>query len=367
MSITRDNKPGMHRISVSHSSYREEYVTLTPVEHEDVPSLINRAKEILSPDCSVVKWDIFGSCELSSSVEQSMESAFSPYTWPVSWMEGGPCGSNGIAGMAIYGVSGIPVEPISINDKPVGRIIVTPDAAYCFLGGILPSDPHAPHEDQTQSVLEQIEEALGYAGMSWEHVVRTWYYNDAICVWYNDFNRVRTAYYSRHNVGSGILPASTGIGAENPGHAALQVQVMAVCSRGEHVQMEKVISPLQCPASDYGSSFSRACEIKEQDVRRLLISGTASVGQEGDTLHTGDVDAQITHTADVVKAILDSRGMSLEDTVRGVAYFKDASDGDRMKVFYDYTGLDSLPVIITSSEICRNDLLFEIELDCIHV
>ena len=66
-----------------------------------------------------------------------------------------------------------------------------------------------------------------------------------------------------------------------------------------------VPSPLQCPALDYGSSFSRAVELVAGDHRRLFVSGTASISPEGHTLHVGDVDAQVARTMEVVEAMLE--------------------------------------------------------------
>ncbi|MCX5642874.1 MAG: hypothetical protein NTY10_06580 [Candidatus Omnitrophica bacterium] len=70
---------------------------------------------------------------------------------------------------------------------------------------------------------------------------------------------------------------------------------------------------------------------------------------------------------EVVQAILDSRSMGWKDTVRAIAYFKDIKD----TVFFDNYcrkhGLLNLPVLVVQNDICRDDLLFEIEVDLIAV
>ena len=52
-------------------------------------------------------------------------------------------------------------------------------------------------------------------------------------------------------------------------------------------------SPLQCPALEYGSSFSRAAELRTPGWRRVVVSGTASIlPGSHEVAHVGDVDAQ---------------------------------------------------------------------------
>jgi len=66
--------------------------------------------------------------------------------------------------------------------------------------------------------------------------------------------------------------------------------------------------PEQCPASSYGSAFSRAVEIGSTGFRRLLVSGTASIGRDGKTEHIGDARAQIERSMQVVKPFLNRGG-----------------------------------------------------------
>jgi len=120
---------------------------------------------------------------------------------------------------------------------------------------------------------------------------------------------------------------------------------------------------LQCPALDYKSSFSRGVEISYPDHRQLLISGTASIHPGGRSAHLGDVDKQIDLTMRVGGAILESRGMCWGDVTRMIAYFKDMREAARLSAYCHEQGLPQLPVICCHAAVCRDDLLFEIELD----
>ena len=130
-------------------------------------------------------------------------------------------------------------------------------------------------------------------------------------------------------------------------------------------QVSSVPSPLQCPAPTYGSSFSRAVELSLPTHRHLLVSGTASIEPGGRTAHVGDFKAQVSLTMEVVQAILESRGMSYADVTRATAYLRRAADLAGFRDWARERGLSHLPVICTRADICRNNLLFEVELDAL--
>jgi enamine deaminase RidA (YjgF/YER057c/UK114 family) len=131
------------------------------------------------------------------------------------------------------------------------------------------------------------------------------------------------------------------------------------------LRIQMLDSPLQKPASDYGSTFSRAVEICAPDYRQVMISGTASISAFGHTLYKDDAASQVSLTMEIVKAILHSRSMSFNDTSRAIVYFKDASTYPLFRDYCDRAGIQPLPAVYTVNEVCREDLLFEIELDAI--
>jgi len=161
------------------------------------------------------------------------------------------------------------------------------------------------------------------------------------------------------------VPASTGVGGANAARAALTADAYAIASHNRAVRITSVPSPLQGPALEYGSSFSRAVEMEMPDHRYLWVSGTASINQRGETAHVGDVGAQIDWTMRVVEAILESRRMGWDDVSRAVAYVKQGKMGTVFQKCCAERGLRDLPVVTTENDICRDDLLFEIEVDAV--
>ncbi len=115
------------------------------------------------------------------------------------------------------------------------------------------------------------------------------------------------------------------------------------------------------------SSFSRALRIDAGNVAILLISGTASVDENGATIHEGDFRAQIRRTYRNITELLNSAGATWHDIVRTTCYLRDierdyAAFNEERTAFYAEQGLNPLPASTGIQAIlCRPDLLVEIE------
>lgn len=121
-------------------------------------------------------------------------------------------------------------------------------------------------------------------------------------------------------------------------------------------------------APAYGSAFSRGLRIDlPGGVTHLLLSGTASVGENGETLHAGDFRAQLWRTYRNLTRLLAAEGATWNDIVRTTCYIRDIErDYDQFNAvrneFFRALGLDPLPASTAiQARICRSDLLVEIE------
>ncbi|MBZ5683481.1 MAG: hypothetical protein LAP86_00475 [Acidobacteriia bacterium] len=120
-------------------------------------------------------------------------------------------------------------------------------------------------------------------------------------------------------------------------------------------------------AYDYGSAFSRGMRIDLNGLTILLISGTASIDDQGCTVHVGDLRAQIRRTYHNITQLLASEGATWHDIVRTTCYLRDIERdyeafNEERTVFYKQQGLDPLPASTGIQAIlCRPDLLVEIE------
>ncbi len=264
-------------------------------------------------------------------------------------------------------LSGIIPLPVRSGGRDTGFIYEDDCARYCRLCGLLPADLTASRAGQARSAFETAPAILAQNGFRFTDTVRTWIYLDHLLEWYDDFNAVRTAFFNETGIFDHIVPASTGIGAGNPFGAAITMDVLAVQPKSPEFKVQTVASPLQNPALDYKSSFSRAVELGSPTHRNLLISGTASIASDGKTVHQDDPEKQIRFTMDAVKAILESRGMNWNDLVRGIAYFKDMAYLPIYRRVASDLNIPRFPLAVSHAEICRHDLFFEIEVDAIQI
>jgi 2-iminobutanoate/2-iminopropanoate deaminase len=115
------------------------------------------------------------------------------------------------------------------------------------------------------------------------------------------------------------------------------------------------------------SSFSRALRLDIGDYKILLISGTASVNEEGKAEHVGDFNAQLWRTYRNITGLLEAEGMSWHDVVRTTNYLRDierdyAEFNKIRTTFYSWMGLDPLPASTgIQARLCWETLLVEIE------
>jgi enamine deaminase RidA (YjgF/YER057c/UK114 family) len=115
------------------------------------------------------------------------------------------------------------------------------------------------------------------------------------------------------------------------------------------------------------SSFSRALRLDLGDYRVLLVSGTASVNEEGKAEHIGDFRAQLWRTYRNITSLLKAEDMTWHDVVRTTNYLRDIerdyAEFNRIRTtFYSWLNLDPLPASTgIQARLCWETLLVEIE------
>jgi len=115
------------------------------------------------------------------------------------------------------------------------------------------------------------------------------------------------------------------------------------------------------------SSFSRGLRLDIKGITILLISGTASVDEFGQTIHAGDFCAQTWRTYQNISKLLAAEGATWKDVVRTTCYLRDIERDyevfNKIRTqFFQEQGLNPLPASTGIQAIlCRPDLLVEIE------
>lgn len=115
------------------------------------------------------------------------------------------------------------------------------------------------------------------------------------------------------------------------------------------------------------SSFSRAMRIDLGRVAIILISGTASIDERGNSVHIGDFRGQLRRTYSNITGLLEAEGASWKDVVRTTCYLRDIERdypafNEERTAFFREQGLDPLPASTgIQAVLCRPELLIEIE------
>ncbi|OGV55258.1 MAG: hypothetical protein A2017_09530 [Lentisphaerae bacterium GWF2_44_16] len=342
-------------------AFSEHCLTVNGSNSAEMDSLIRASASSLKAD--VMGRFVFAGTE---HYKKFIESVKAP-DGNISWLQGDACKDGKITSMQAFAVNGGDLKILNVKSRKTGFLYEDADARYCRLCGMMPQNPGAPKPEQAAELFESISDALNACGFKFTDTVRTWFYIDKVLTWYKEFNAVRTAFFEKMDIFSRMVPASTGIGASNQNGAALLCDLLAVQPKTDKARIYSVPSPMQGSALNYKSSFSRAVEMSFPAYSRLFISGTASIDSDGNTAYLGDCARQIDLTMRVVEAILHSRKMDWHDLVRGIAYFKDFNDKHLFDEYCEKHEIPRFPLALAHADICRGDLLFELEADAVKV
>ena len=348
-------------VEFPHDGVKAYYITAQATE-ESMHEVFDRVTaEMAARDAKIAFQYLFGGRQFYPKAV----SAIKNLDWPLTLLHGDACSGSSITGTQFIALSGAKLNPVMDGERLVGNWYDTEDARYCLLGDIRADDLSRSREEQAHDVFEKMENLLKQAEMEFTDIARTWLYLNDLLEWYDEFNVVRSQFFKERGTFEKMVPASTGIGAGTAAGEEIVCALLAVKPKHDAVKIFAVPSPLQCPALDYKSSFARAVEIDQPGSRLLTISGTASIEPGGATVHLDDCEKQIELTMDVVHEILKSRNMDWEDTSRAIAYFKNMDEAHLLEKYCIDHQLPELPVAISHADVCRHDLLFEIELDAV--
>ncbi len=270
------------------------------------------------------------------------------------------------------------------------RMVVTrhDGVDWVHLAHIYPETTAADVYRRSYNIFELTDKGLGARRFRYDQVVRTWLYLGDIVgpegetQRYKELNRARTDFYrdlvfAAHRTPPGfnrrVFPASTGIGTE--GNDVIMSSMAMVTDRDD-VWIVPLENPRQTSAFDYGSEygpkspkFARAMAIATADSATILISGTASI-TDAETRFVGDVEGQTRQTLDNIADLiggenlrqhgLSGLGATLNDLALVRVYIKRQEDYAKTKAVCEEL-LGELPAIYAVADVCRPELLVEIE------
>lgn len=273
---------------------------------------------------------------------------------PATWLRA-PAGRHGpIAAVQVHAVAGT-AAPTTCNGH--SRILRHPGASLVTVSA-LTAEHAGGVPQQVRQVFDEVGSHLAHMGASMDRIARTWLWLDPIYTWYRDLNQERNACFARQGLiaadGRPIhLPASTGIGL-HPLRGDIALEAIATIDGPSPTTL--AAGGKQNCALNYGSAFSRAATLRTPSGDTCYVSGTAAIDAAGKTVFLGDREGQVADTIRNVRAVLGQLGVSEADVVQGVAY---CIDPEVVAIWKRLNPGWSLAVVL--ADICRDDLLFEIE------
>ncbi len=208
------------------------------------------------------------------------------------------------------------------------------------------------------------------------HLIRVWNYVPDINSTANGLERYQLFCLGRHQAFSERnqffehdLPAATAIGVRQ---GDLHIHFLAARHAGRQIENPRQVSAFRYPHR-YGPrspSFSRAILKEWNDGRHLYISGTASiVGHE--SCHNGNLDEQLRETMRNIESLLGHAGHVSEirdDFLNNLScmkiYIRHPHHLSLVKNSLERHFHREMPTMYLQGDICRSDLLLEIEAIC---
>jgi enamine deaminase RidA (YjgF/YER057c/UK114 family) len=354
--------------SVESAAASEIYISATPgqaaTSQEQAREIFSGLRDILrSKKAFIFQERVFSTLTVTETIRKARSEAYGDLDDGVapSFLVAAEGSSGPIAGVQIHAVSAQnKPEVVSLEQIPCGRILRTPGCTLITLSCI--SAPQAGNnKEQARIMMEKGEAVLKQFGADFLSVPRTWMWLKDILSWYDEFNKVRNDFFTERGlIGDGTrqsMPASTGIGLgpDNGSHCAMDL--VGVVEPADCTEYLQVTGKQHC-ALNYGSAFSRASKSISPAGQVVYVSGTASINADGATTHVGDAAGQINATIENVRAVLSEMQCSEKDLVHAIAYCKTT---EVEQVFNSIKGNLDWPWITVICDICRPDLLFEIE------
>ncbi len=339
--------------------------------------------QITASASQIVQERCFGNVELQPQIlevrSQALRKNGLDSNTPITFIEGESCLENKLAGIQIRAIQSsfdTRIRTITERGIPKGRAWNLNGSTFFILqnldgGQHNSSATTAVRKSQSQAMFQQAEQLLRNEGAGYQDVVRTWIYIDDILDWYHDFNLVRNDCYSEYGFIRNddaiaaeqlYLPASTGIEGRNPAKLPAVMDVFAVRrSPTSAIQIRPIYGSQQRSPYRYGSAFSRAIVVEEPGSKLILVSGTASIDEQGKSVFVGDVAAQIKQTLNVVSTLIAAEGATLQDLCEATIFLKHRQDYPAFLKIAEQMGIADAPFVNAIADVCRDELLFELD------
>jgi enamine deaminase RidA (YjgF/YER057c/UK114 family) len=270
------------------------------------------------------------------------------------------------------------------------QLVITRHSGVSWIhcGQVVPQIQGGGVYDRSVDAFAAMRRLLCSVGVRFDQVIRTWLYLGDIVgpegetQRYKELNRARTDFFHDIRFAEGktpaghrgaVYPASTGIGTSN---GDVVMSSIAIATDRDDLTLIPLENPQQTSAFDYGAvyspkspKFARAMALSCGKCATIFVSGTASI-TDSESRHEGDAAAQTHQTLDNIEALISERnfqghgtpglGATLDDLALVRVYIKRQEDYAKTRAACEER-LGELPTIYAIADVCRPELLVEIE------
>ncbi|MFC2138722.1 PTS cellobiose transporter subunit IIC, partial [Bacteroidota bacterium] len=258
-----------------------------------------------------------------------------------------------------------------------------------FAGGLSKNNIlFGSHSEQAKASFELMEAILHNESMTFANVLRQWNYIEDIIGFttidgkelqnYQILNDIRSQYYSKADFINGY-PAATGIGmnvggiilefyGSNAQQEILPIKNSEQKDAYEYSQNVLIGNSLNIEKKKSSPKFERAKYIKQQEYKKVFISGTASIKSE-QTVGIEDVVTQTKVTIENIQNLISGRNLEANRILNNYSsinysfirvYVKRPEEMEKVKNICD-GAFPGIQINYLVADICRENLLVEIE------
>ena len=222
-------------------------------------------------------------------------------------------------------------------------------------------------ESQTRALFNKYIEQLKENNCTLsDNCIRTWIFVQNIDANYAGIVKARKEIFLENGLNEKThYIASTGINGRNSDKDTLVIFDAYAIEGIQKEQIQYLYAKTHLSSTyKYGVTFERGTCVLYGDRRHVFISGTASINNEGEILHEGNIKKQAERMFENVEALLHEADCEFADMAQMIIYLRDIADYQIVKNIFDKR-FPQTPKIIILAPVCRPGWL--IEMECIAI
>lgn len=253
-----------------------------------------------------------------------------------------------------------------ISNQPPSTIATHNGYRHIWTMGLTSTTADTSYMQTWETLLAYIDTLKQFNATLEANCLRTWFFVRDVDTQYNGLVKSRRECFAEQGLTNDThYIASTGIGG-TPADPKAIIQLGAYAITGlAPGQQSYLYAPTHLNrTSDYGVTFERGTLVRYGDRNHAYISGTASIDNQGQVLHTGDIRLQTLRMWENVEKLLEEGGMTYNDVMQIIVYLRDGADHQLVDQMFSEK-FPNTPYVVTLAPVCRPTWL--VEMECIAV